>query len=224
MADDTSTGGACVRALDVRRAATSAVVKWGGFASLADVPTWKQRRATLTRACAAISVVSTIALMACGGDKPRCTDATSSGGADLQRQAEKREITASAHCGFGRTDSGTRTLQLRAIVPIDWVLVAKADLRASEGFRPHTRQFWDVECTGDVCEGVLVDLTHVDADGELLPLDVSRPSMRIANGEGSRVVIAWGPYRTLTYDEATRKLSFAYSASDEEGRGAVDCR
>jgi hypothetical protein len=137
---------------------------------------------------------------------------------------ERHEISTPPHCGFGRTDSGTRTLQLRAIIPIDWVLVAKADVQAVQGFRPHTRQLWDVECTGDVCEGVLLDLEHVDEDGEIHATDVSRPSMRVVNGESSRVVLAWGPYRTLTYDAATQKLSFAYSASDEEGRGAVECR
>jgi hypothetical protein len=165
------------------------------------------------------------ALVSCGGDKrPRCVDAASAGAIDLQHLPKSREIRTDAHCGFGRTDAGARTLELRAIIPIDWVLVAKADPRASEGFRPHTREFWDVQCTGDVCEGVLIDLEHVDDDGEIHPIDVSRPSMRIVNGEGSLVVLAWGPYRTLTYDEATHKLSFAYSASDEEGRGAVDCR
>jgi hypothetical protein len=170
--------------------------------------------------------VLALASMSCGGNggRPRCGDAASAENIDLQHLSKGHEIRTDAHCRFGRTDSGARTLELRAIIPIDWVLVAKADPQVSAEFRPHTRQFWDVECTGDVCEGVLVDLEHVDEDGEIHAIDVSRPSMRIVNGEGSLVVLTWGPYRTLSYDDATHKLSFAYSASDEEGRGAVDCR
>jgi hypothetical protein len=168
----------------------------------------------------AVLAVLPVGPLSCAGSKPRGADAATPG----PQASPPREITTPAHCGFGRTDTGARTLQLRAIIPVDWVLVAKGDAQTALEFRPHTRQFWDVECTGEVCEGVLLDLEHVDEDGQIHAIDVSRPSMRIVNGEGSRVVLAWGPYRSLTYDSTTQRLAFAYSASDEEGRGSVECR
>jgi hypothetical protein len=169
----------------------------------------------------------TVATAACALS---CGDGRPHGGAakaetfDVQNLSKRREITARAHCASGRADSDAKTLELRAIIPIDWVLVDKADPKASETYRPHTRQFWDVMCTGDTCEGVMFDLEHVDEDGEIHPIDVARASLRVASRVAARVVLAWGPYRTITYDEATHKLSFVYSASDEEGRGEVDCR
>jgi hypothetical protein len=162
--------------------------------------------------------------VACGDGGRRHGGAAASPTFDVNSPSRPREITTRAYCASGRGDSDAKTLELRAIIPIDWVLVDKADPKASETFRPHTRQFWDVVCTGDACEGVMLDLEHVDEDGEIHAIDVARPSLRVASRVASRLVLAWGPYRTITYDDATRKLSFVYSASDEEGRGEVECK
>jgi len=96
-----------------------------------------------------------------------------------------------------------------------------------------SRQLYQLSCgTEDgQCNGVVLDLDHVDAGKPIDVMDLNRlDGARVVTSTGSVATVQWGPLRTFTIDLQGQRGVVRYVESGEgaiaghtEGRGEAEC-
>lgn len=92
--------------------------------------------------------------------------------------------------------------------------------------RSKSREIWQVECKIRTreCRAVKVSLGKLDQGGQLSIMDITLPSgMTLASSSRNVFTIVWGPWRHLTVDLKTRRISYSESGPTTEGRGSGAC-